>query len=473
MSAERSEWLVHRVTALYILTPILGAGGFACLAPAIGHSGLPGVGPWPWVGVGLLFAAAGVALAAALVARRGCARLAEQLEAVHNTIADVNNAFANASNASAGANSASASANDAVADAKKAAANAELKAKELEIRLKMATAERQHAEAILYSISDAVLVTDTLDELVLANESAARTFQFDLDGAPHRRVDQVLQDPRVVEQRVHTPAGARTFKITLSTLAEEAAPTEAAGVVAVLRDVTQEKEVSEMKNAFVSNVSHELRTPLASIKAYVELLIDGEADNEKTKREFYDVIQNEANRLGRMIDNILNISRIESGLIKPDVQPHSLTTVVRDALEVVAPQAAQKSIRLLERLMPVRYQTMADRDMLHQAMLNILSNAVKYTPGGGEIRVETTVDEARRKVIARVSDTGVGIPPQDLPFVFDKFYRVEANNPLAPGTGLGLALVKHVIEVAHRGQVIVESQAGKGSTFGFELDLCD
>ena len=103
--------------------------------------------------------------------------------------------------------------------------------------------------------------------------------------------------------------------------------------------MTKEKEVAEMKNDFVSNVTHELRTPLASIKAYVEMLIDGEADDEKTKREFYDVIQNEANRLGRLIDNILNISRIESGLVKINKQPQSLTVIMKEAIEVIAPQA--------------------------------------------------------------------------------------------------------------------------------------
>jgi two-component system phosphate regulon sensor histidine kinase PhoR len=106
-------------------------------------------------------------------------------------------------------------------------------------------------------------------------------------------------------------------------------------------------------------------------------------------------------------------------------------------------------------------------------VLNVLSNAVKYTPGGGEIRVETTVDEARRKVVTRVTDTGVGIPAQDLPFVFDKFYRAESNNRVAPGTGLGLSLVKHIVEVVHHGRMFAESQVGKGSTFGFELDLCE
>jgi two-component system phosphate regulon sensor histidine kinase PhoR len=381
--------------------------------------------------------------------------------------------------------------NDLLAGAGRIAADAAIKSKELEIQLKVANAERQHAEAIIYSISDAVLVTDPFDDLVLANESAARTFDFDLDNATRSPVDQVLKDDkvigliremrqsnsasgrRIVEHTVSTPnGGAKTFKITLSCVADktEARP---AGVVAVLHDMTKEKEVAEMKNDFVSNVSHELRTPLASIKAYIEMLIDGEADDEKTKTEFYEVIQNESNRLSRLIDNILNISRIESGLVKINKQPQSLTVIMKEALEVIAPQAKGKRINVSEQLTPVFYQTVADRDMLYQAVLNLLSNAVKYTPEGGTITVQTDVDESKKKVMGRISDTGVGIPPKDLPFVFDKFYRVEANNRMAKGTGLGLSLVKHIIETVHHGRMFVESTQGKGSTFGFELDLAE
>src|SRR5204863_1074905 len=163
----------------------------------------------------------------------------------------------------------------------------------------------------------------------------------------------------------------RTFKITLSCI--EGAGGAPGGVVAILHDMTREKEVGEMKSDFVSNVSHELRTPLASIKAYIEMLIDGEAQEEKTQLEFYEVIQNEANRLGRLIDNIHSISRIESGLVKIDKRPQSLTVILKEAIEVIAPQAAPKNITLHEKLTPVFYQTHADRDMLYQTALNLLS----------------------------------------------------------------------------------------------------
>jgi signal transduction histidine kinase len=128
------------------------------------------------------------------------------------------------------------------------------------------------------------------------------------------------------------------------------------------------------------------------------------------------------------------------------------------------------------RLDVVPYQSVrhgSDGDMLYQAVLNLLSNAVKYTPEGGTITAATAVDETRKRVVARISDTGVGIPPKDLAFVFDKFYRVEANSRMAKGTGLGLSLVKHIVETVHKGRMFVESVQGKGSTFGFELDLAE
>jgi two-component system phosphate regulon sensor histidine kinase PhoR len=385
--------------------------------------------------------------------------------------------------------------NDLFEQADRIVSDAQIKVKELEIQLKVATAERQHAEAIIYSISDAVLVTDPFDELVLANESAARALDFDLQASERAPVEKVLHDEkiismiremrqsrstsgrRIVEHTIKSPLGDRTYKITLSCVAgtkrDDLNEATTAGVVAVLHDMTKEKEVAEMKNDFVSNVSHELRTPLASIKAYIEMLIDGEAEDDKTQREFYEVIQNESNRLSRLIDNILNISRIESGLVKVNKQPQSLTVIMKEAIEVISPQAKGKNITIKEELTPVFYQTQADRDMLYQGVLNLLSNAVKYTPEGGIITATTWVDENTKKVLAKISDTGVGIPPKDLPFVFDKFYRAEVNNRMAKGTGLGLSLVKHIIETVHRGRLYVESTAGKGSTFGFELDLCE
>jgi two-component system phosphate regulon sensor histidine kinase PhoR len=359
--------------------------------------------------------------------------------------------------------------------------------RELQIQSRIAAAEKNHTEAIIFSISDAVIVTNRFDELLLANEAAERLLGFKLTGSLRKNIDRIISDGtlvrliretrshgrsftrRVVEHSIDQKGTPKTFSITLSCVVTPSE--EVSGVVAVLHDITREKEIAKMKTDFVSNVSHELKTPLASIKAYVEMLTDGEAQDEKTKRDFYEIISAETDRLHRLIENILNISRIESGVVKVVKEPISLTAVVKQAIDVASPQAKAKSHKLAEQLAPVYYQVEADRDMIYQAVLNLLSNAIKYTPDGGTITVRVSVDERRSVAVCDVSDTGAGIPPEDLPRIFDKFYRVRANSKLAKGTGLGLTLVKHIIETVHDGKMSVTSEIGKGSTFSFELPV--
>ena len=359
--------------------------------------------------------------------------------------------------------------------------------RELQIQTRIAAAEKQHTEAIIFSISDAVIVTNRFDELILANEAAEKLLGFKLDIALRKNIDRVLPDGtlvrliretrshghnmtrKVVEHSIDQKGSPRTFSITLSCVVGGTG--EVSGVVAVLHDVTREKEIAKMKTDFVSNVSHELKTPLASIKAYVEMLVDGEAQDDKTRREFYDIIAGEADRLHRLIENILNISRIESGVVKVAKEPISLTSVTKQVLDVALPQAKSKNITLVDRLAPVYYQVEADHDMIFQSVMNLISNAIKYTPEQGTVTVSVSVDERRGMAVCEVSDTGLGIPTEDLPHIFDKFYRVQANSKMAKGTGLGLTLVKHMIETVHDGRISVTSEVGKGSTFSFELPI--
>jgi two-component system phosphate regulon sensor histidine kinase PhoR len=465
---------------------MFAAGGVVCLALDARHlfSSTGQQSLEARLGAAMLLVSAVIAICSQLFLRRDCSTLGRQIR----ELAGREEVAALLDAASSDLEPLTRSVNELLESAERSVSDAFMRVKELEIQLKVATNERRHAEAIIYSISDAVLVSDAFDEIVLANDAAARTFDFEL-GAGRRPINQIMKDPtlvellrdvragasknsrRIVEYKMRTPQGTRVYKVTLSCVTDR---TEGAGgVVTVLHDMTKEKEVSQMKNDFVSSVSHELRTPLASIKAYIEMLIDGEAEDRKTQQEFYEVIQNESNRLSRLIDNILNISRIESGLVQVNKKPLSLPVVLKEAIEVIAPQAKMKQIRLVEKVTPAFYQTLADKDMLYQAVLNLLSNAVKYTPENGTITIETQVDEQQKKVLTRISDTGVGIPDKDLPYVFEKFYRVEQNNKMAKGTGLGLSLVKQIIETAHKGRIFAESKVGKGTTFGFELDLCE
>jgi two-component system, OmpR family, phosphate regulon sensor histidine kinase PhoR len=377
--------------------------------------------------------------------------------------------------------------NDGLAHAEKQVLEATAQLRELEIQLKVARGQRQQARSIIRTINDPVLVSDAFDEVLLANDALRRVFNVHGEEIERRPLEAVTADPalaqairdvrasgnpterREVEYRRKGDAGEHIYKLTLSAMSEDG--TAPSGVVAVFHDMTRENEIARLKNEFVSSVSHELRTPLASIRAYTEMLIDGEAEDEAEKKEFYEIIQNESVRLGRMIDNILSISRIESGLVEIKRAPVSPTVVIKQALEVIVPQAAMKEIRVEEQLDPAFYQTLADKDMLYQIVLNLMSNAVKYTRNGGSVTIRTTVDEEARRFTCRVIDTGVGIPAKDLPFVFDKFFRVEANKEVAKGTGLGLALVRNMVETVHKGRVFVESEVGRGSCFGFEMPL--
>ncbi len=361
--------------------------------------------------------------------------------------------------------------------------------RELEIQARIADAERQHVEAILHSIADAVIVTDAFNELAIANDAAARVLDFDLTDARHRPVDRVVPDSKLVklikdtresgnrmnrrhvEHRVEADGRTDYYDVTLNCVTNQ--QEEVAGVVTILHDVTKEREISEMKSDFVSSVSHELRTPLSSIKAYVEMLVDGEANDEQTRTEFYNIIQSETNRLSRLIDNILNISRIESGIVKINREHISLPAVIKEVIDVMLPQAHAKQIELIARETPLFYQVYADKDMVYQAVLNLVGNAIKYTPVGGSVSLDTEVDDHQRVVTVNVSDTGVGIPADAVPHLFQKFYRVAVHKKIAKGTGLGLNLVKHIVETVHGGEVSVASEVGKGSTFSFSLPISD
>ncbi|HEY8750905.1 MAG TPA: histidine kinase dimerization/phospho-acceptor domain-containing protein, partial [Tepidisphaeraceae bacterium] len=230
-------------------------------------------------------------------------------------------------------------------------------------------------------------------------------------------------------------------------------------------------DTCQFKNAFVSKVSHELRTPLAGIKAYIELLIDGEAQDETTRREFYNVIQNETNRLGRLIDDILSISRIEAGIARVQVEPVEINHLLNNAIAKTAEQVARKSLTLCWSQADPVYQTRGDRAMLEQAVLTLLNNAIMFSPHGARISVETATNPHQKMVLIRFIDQGPRIEPKDVPGVFDKFSGGQTSARTAGGAGVGLALVRQIVESVHRGAVFAETHPGSGNCFGFALEL--
>ncbi|MFO0885399.1 MAG: HAMP domain-containing sensor histidine kinase, partial [Pirellulales bacterium] len=211
------------------------------------------------------------------------------------------------------------------------------------------------------------------------------------------------------------------------------------------------------------SVSHEMKTPLASIKAYVELLADGDAQDEAEREEFIGVINAQADRLQRLVENLLNLARIEAGVVNVNKTPRSLNEVLQEAAAVIAPAAEQRQQKFVTDLSPLYLGVLADHDMLLQAAINLASNAVKYTRPGGTITLRSR--QSDQEVVFEIQDTGVGLSEEDREKVFQKFYRVSKDKDMAPGTGLGLPLVKHIIEDVHNGRIEVESQLGVGSTF--------
>jgi len=358
---------------------------------------------------------------------------------------------------------------------------------DLQLQVQLSQKRKQNTEAIIYSLRDAVIVVDEFDKLLMANEAAGKLFDFDFRQSQHKHLGDLIKEDKqqfadflsrskqskgqATRQEIEfaDESGRRVFDCIVSCVYDH--DRKLCGAVAVMHDVTREKEISQMKNDFVGHVSHELKTPLSSITAYSEMLVDGEAEDEETRREFYSIIQKQAERLRRLIEDILNTSRIESGLIKVNKEPISLTILIEEQLQMIKSYAEEKNITVTGQKPIVFDQVEVDRDMISQVVVNLLSNAVKYTPAGGSVKVYTEVDDAASLVRVTVTDTGVGIPAGEIEHVFDKFYRVGANNKQAKGTGLGLNLVKQIVEKVHNGRVFVTSAVGKGSTFGFELPL--
>jgi len=364
------------------------------------------------------------------------------------------------------------------------------------IHNRRAASQSQRIKGILAGLSEPILAMDDYGDVVLANQSAEQLFEFNLENAETRSLAELARCQKLLDLLTSTTqrkmAGDRSdeieivdkdgnshwFRATASPLSSGNEQTEDAGdntpgvpeshgAVAVLRDIGDQKTLQKRNAEFVSAVSHEMKTPLAGIKAYVELLADGDAEDEETREEFLEIINGQADRLQRLIENMLNLARIEAGVVEVSKQTQSLNTLLEEALHVVQPSAEAKQIQLVSELSPMYLGVLADRDMLLQAAINLLSNAIKYTPEQGTVTLRSRLEDD--KIRFEVQDTGVGLSEEDCGRVFEKFYRVKKDKNMAAGTGLGLPLAKHIVEDVHGGLLSAESTLGEGSTFAITL----
>jgi two-component system, OmpR family, phosphate regulon sensor histidine kinase PhoR len=442
-----------------------------------------GPGPRAWIGP----IAAGVCCLAAVGTLALGWRARAFQRAVTSTVEGLRRGEAAMAGGSPGADEVTWAIRDVVDHCRQAARGLQGQLDDLRLRTGILERQKRHTEAILHSLHDPVIVVDEFDHVLLAKRAAEQVLGFSCDqaqegaladwlGPDHQELMEFLRQSRKgkgdairrqiewADARVHA-----TYDCVTCCVRNEQGSD--CGVVMVLHDVTRDKEVSQIKNDFVSYVSHELKTPLASITAYAEMLLDGEADDEPTRREFVAVIHGQAKRLNRLIEDILNISRIESGVMPVRKAPLSLALLMEEQIQMIRSFAEERHVQILGSKPIVCDQVLADRDMMTLVIVNLLSNAVKYNKPEGSITIETEVDEIESVVRVRVTDTGVGIPPDEAEHLFEKFYRAPANARRAEGTGLGLNLVKQIVERLHGGRVFVESQVGVGSVFGFELPL--
>jgi two-component system phosphate regulon sensor histidine kinase PhoR len=358
-------------------------------------------------------------------------------------------------------------------------------AADLHTTLQRLEAESRRVGTIVASMAEGLVVLDPRGKISVLNPAAEALLGITAAAALGQRPLEVVRSHEL-DDLVKAAAGQETpatAELTLarpirrilggSAVAMRDAAGSILGTILVLRDVTQLKRLEDIRMEFVLNVSHELRTPLTAIRGYVETLLDGALDDREEARTFLGVIQRHAERLGRLLNDLLDLSNLELERVTPTLRPLAVSEALQPAVAVVTPQAEQKGLRLRQTIPPGVPAVLADRDRLVQILVNLLDNAVKYTPEGGEVHARVSHGPVHPSLAAGtgwrdmveicIEDTGMGIPAKDLPRITERFYRVDkARSRDLGGTGLGLAIVKHLVQ-AHRGLLSIESDLGTGT----------
>lgn len=332
--------------------------------------------------------------------------------------------------------------------------------------------DRLRVVTILSSMVEGVIVLDAQGRILLVNDSFEAMFKHsrsELTGAFYyeklrhyalnKLVEEVIETgkPRAQEIKIDLPK-PKYFQVQASV----AEANKKRSLILVFHDISGKRRQEEIRKDFVANISHELRTPISIEKGYLEALLDGAMADEIQAREFLEILQNNCGRMEHIVLDLLQISRIESGLNPVRAVSFSLKTHLEKNIDALRPLALKKNQTIDLRISPDLTMT-ADPDKLDHAFTNLIENAIKYTEAQGRIIIEA--HETANEVTLHVKDNGIGIPAQDLPRVFERFYRVDrARSRALGGTGLGLSIVKQVVE-AHGGTVSVKNNPEKGVHF--------
>ncbi|WP_462412465.1 two-component system histidine kinase PnpS [Neobacillus sp. Marseille-QA0830] len=280
-------------------------------------------------------------------------------------------------------------------------------------------------------------------------------------------VAEVFRTEHKVSKQLHVPVGIERKYFDVYAVPIIGTNHVWKGVLVVFHDITELKKLELMRKDFVANVSHELKTPVTSIKGFSETLLDGAMNQKETLEAFLSIILKESDRLQSLIQELLELSKLETHGFTLSKQELDLHHMLEDVMKLLSGKAKEKDISLKLNCSPSPVTINGDLDRLKQVFINLIANAITYTPANGEVSV--TLAEHDGAVVVSVKDTGIGIEKKEIPRIFERFYRVDrARSRNSGGTGLGLAIVKHIIE-AHHGSISVESEVGKGSVFKVKL----
>jgi len=345
--------------------------------------------------------------------------------------------------------------------------------------------EQAKATAILDGMIEGVIAVDGRDVILLLNERARSMFGLDAtrgEGTPFLEVirntelHEAFREGRAAGESSVSNREVRLVSPVDRRVQVNAVPLRLGGneigVVMVLHDVTELRRLEQVRTEFVANVSHELRTPLTAIQGYLETLLTGALEEQENARRFLEIVFRHTERLGRLLNDLTDLSNIELGRVSLKLAPTRLDEAVDAVVAIMSAKAKSGKVTLSSQLPRELPPVLADRDRLVQILINLVDNAIKYTPEGGRVTVRVE-EPAQGHIEIDVVDTGIGIPPADLPRITERFYRVDkARSRELGGTGLGLAIVKHLV-FAHNGLLRIESEPGRGTTVRVWLSCAD
>lgn len=336
--------------------------------------------------------------------------------------------------------------------------------------------EKHKVEAILTHMADGLLALGETGRIIKLNPAAERMFRTTEPEVLGRRpadvwpdsglenaLDRALEETRSVSYEFRF--GGLYLLAYITPLFGERQ--HVAGMVVVFHDITEFEKLEALRREFVANVSHELKTPLTTVKSYVETLLDGAADEPELRANFLRVVDHETDRMARLVKDLLHLSQLDQGSAHWDIRAHEIPPLVDECVARLAVQIERKELVINGVFTEETPLALIDRDKLQQVLLNLVANAVEFTPPGGQITIETRADGAMVRITVR--DTGIGIPAEDLPRIFERFYRVDkARSRMLGGTGLGLAIARQIIELLG-GAISIDSELGKGTEVVFTL----